>query len=111
MRRGTTPTLQLTVSNEDGSPCDITQDEIYVTFVESGTEGQKFTKRETDPGVSMEVVGNATVVSITLTQNETLAFKARHKVSVQMRSKHGAKASATGIAKFKVEEILLDGEI
>ncbi len=109
MRRGTTPTIQLTVSNEDGSLCDITQDDVYVTFVESGEDGVTFTKREDE--IDMEVVGNDTVVSIELTQEETLMFKPRRRVKIQLRSKHGDKAQATGITKFKVEEILLDGMI
>ena len=109
MRRGTTPTIQLTVSNEDGSLCDITQDDVYVTFVESGENGVTFTKREDE--IDMEVVGNDTVVSITFSQEETLSFQQRHRVRVQLRSKHGNKAIATDITGFKVEEILLDGEI
>lgn len=109
MRRGTTPTLQLAVTNEDGSACDLTGCDVYVTFEEIGTGGAKFTKREDE--LEMEVVDDTTIVTVTLSQEETLAFKAPHSVKVQLRAKHGNKAIATGITKFKVEEILLDGEI
>lgn len=111
MRRGTTPTITLTVSNEDGSSCDLTEDEIYVTFVESGADGVTITKTNKDPGVTVEVVEDATVVSVKLSQEETLRFRPRRRVKVQLRSKHGTATQATGIAKFKVDEILMDGEI
>jgi hypothetical protein len=32
MRRGTTPTVTLTVRSSDGGPCDLTDADIYVTF-------------------------------------------------------------------------------
>lgn len=106
MRRGTTPTITLTVSNEDGSPCDLTTQEVYVTF----DDGQRqFTKRENE--VSMAFDGKETTIGITLTQAETLRFKVGKRVRVQVRCKAMGIAQATTIDSFDPEEILLEGEI
>ena len=111
MRRGTTPTITLTVTNEDNSPLDLTNDEVYITFKESGSNGSLLTKRETDDGVSITVNGNASIVEVTLTQAETLGFRPGRTVSVQIRAKDADVAIATDIGHFDAEEILLDGEI
>lgn len=111
MRRGTTPTVTLTVTNEDGTPIDLTGQEVHVTFQESGRDGVTFTKRETDEGVAVSVDGDASIVEVTLTQAETLRFRTGRKVRVQVRCKDLDVAIATDIGQFDAEEILLDGEI
>jgi len=111
MRRGTTPTVTLTVSSDDGSDIDLTGQEVYVTFKESGSKGAFFTKRETDPGVDIIHEEPNTIITVTLTQAETLSFKQNKTVRVQARCKTGDKAIATEIGTFETEEILLDGEI
>ena len=111
MRRGTTPTITLTVTNDDKTPLDLTNDEVYVTFQETGSNGRTFTKRETDEGVVITTDGDASVVAITLTQAETLQFRSGRNVRVQVRAKDSGVAIATDIGQFSAEEILLDGEI
>ena len=111
MRRGTTPTVTLRVTNSDGSDCDLTGNELYVTFKEEGSKGSKFTKRETDEGVSVAHEGKATVISVALTQKETLGFSTNSTIAVQLRCKALGIAQATTIETFKAEEILQDGEI
>lgn len=111
MRRGTTPTITLTVSSDDGSDIDLTGQEVYVTFRENGPNGASFTKRETDDGVVITHEEPNSIVSVTLTQAETLGFKENRTVRVQARCKIGNTAIGTKIESFEVEEILLDGEI
>lgn len=115
MRRGTTPTVTLTITNPDMTDCDLTGYELYITFREK-TNNKKitpyiFTKRETDEGVEIIHEDLATIINITLTQKETLGFSTDSIVQVQLRCKSLDIAQATTIRDFKVEEILLDGEI
>ena len=111
MRRGTTPTVKLVIANKDGSDCDLSGYDLYVTFEESGRDGVTLTKREDDEGVTVTHADNKTSVSVRLTQKETLSFAVGSTVKVQVRAKHLNTAIASGIAKFKAEEILLEGEI
>ena len=108
MRRGTTPTIVLTITNDDGTNCDLTSAENHVTFSEVGTD-YEITK--TDEDITATVSGKATVISVTLTQAETLGFSENHSVRVQVRSKLDEVVTASEIATFNVGEILLDGEI
>ena len=107
MRRGTTPTVTLTVTNEDGTPCDLTGAELFVTFQEQGCAGRELTKTDVDAVVD----GDATVITLTLSQEDTLAFREGYKVRVQVRAKKDGKALASTIASFGADEILMDGEI
>ena len=110
MRRGTTPTITLTVTNEDGTACDLTDDDIYVTFHLAGAASTgDVTKRETD--MTVETVDDATVLTIPLTQAETLAWPEGGTLEVQLRCKDSGIAQATNITSIAVERILLDGEI
>lgn len=119
MRRGTTPTITFTVTNADNSDCDLTDHELYITFQEkpSSRDTNKrstlysFTKRETDENVNVSHEGLSTVIEIKLTQAETLGFSTGRTVQVQLRCKALDMVQATTIEGFKVEEILLDGEI
>ena len=110
MRRGTTPTVVLTVTNEDGSALDLTGADLHVTLQEQGSGGHELTKTGED--VSAAVDGKATVLTVSLTQAETLAFHEGRKVRAQLRAKTAnGKAVASTIAAFDAEEILLEGEI
>ena len=109
MRRGTTPTVTMTVKNTDGSPCDLTDADLYITFKEKSVNGVEITKRETDADV--EIDGNASVVSVYLTQEETLSFTTGRTVRAQIRSKKAGIAEATDIDSFQAEEILYEGVI
>ena len=118
MRRGTTPTITLVITNLDGSDCDLTGHELYITFQEKENKNDKkrtslygFTKRETDDGVEISHSGLSTIIDVTLTQTETLGFSAGRIIQVQLRCKALGIAQATTIEGFKAEEILLDGEI
>lgn len=111
MRRGTTPTVTLTVKGIDGGDCDLTNADIYVTFADKKKSNVILTKSTNDEGVSVELVDNYTVVKIVLTQADTLSFKMNSRVRVQLRAKKGQKAIASDIGEFTMEEILLDGEI
>lgn len=120
MRRGTTPTITLTITNSDGGDCDLTEHELYITFQEKPSAKEKnnarlslygFTKRETDKGVEVFHEGKSTIIGITLSQAETLGFSSGRTIQVQLRCKALGIAQATTIDGFKAEEILLDGEI
>ena len=107
MRRGTTPTVTLSVTNTDGSPCDLSGQEIHVAF-ESGSK--KLIKTEDD--MTVTVGDTATTLSIPLSQAETLSFREGKTVRVQLRCKSATgKAQATNIGSFTADEILEEGEI
>ena len=100
MRRGTTPTLVLTVSNFDLT----TAKSLYVTIAQFGN---KLTKKSGDSSLKVE----ADTVSIWLTQEETLSFKSG-SAEIQLRGiSEGGEAFATEIAHIPVESILLEGVI
>lgn len=109
MRRGTTPTVTFTVSSKDGSALDLTGADIYVTFKEKSKDGSEITKSGED--VSVTTSGLKSVISVTLTQEDTLSFHAGKSVRAQIRSKRSDVAMATDIVAFSVDEILKDGEI
>ena len=107
MRRGTTPTVKLTITSPSGEPCDLTDCEIHVTFEGAG---KQIVKRESDISVMTE--GGATVLGVDLTQEETLSFPEGRKVRVQVRAKDGSgRAIASSIAEFMADEILEEGVI
>jgi hypothetical protein len=115
VRRGTTPTVTLTVTNTNETDCDLTNSELYITFQEKpksqATKPYNLTKRETDDSVSITHEGLSTIIEVTLSQEETLAFSTGSMIRVQLRCKELGVAQATDIKEFKAEEILLDGEI
>ena len=98
MRRGTTPTYTLTVD------ADLTGWTCYVTLKGTG----KVLNLEGDR-LSVEGGETSTVV-FSLTQKETLGFKAG-KCEVQVRAIRNGTAIATDIATLEVGRILRDGEI
>lgn len=111
MRRGTTPTITLVVENEDGTPLDLTGQTVEVAFLESGTDGKLLVKREDDEGVAIEADGGASVVTVHLTQEETLKFREGRSIEVQVRANVLGEAIATEITSVESERILRDGVI
>ena len=111
MRRGTTPTVAITVANDDGTPLDLTEHEFYVTFKERGASGAIVERTESDDGVEVDFDGTKSVVSVLLSQADTLRFHTGAKVLVQVRAKRAGVAIATDIDGFDAEEILKEGEI
>lgn len=114
MRRGTTPTISLTVTSYDLSQAT----HIWVTFEQqsSGTEITKKWERYPDPedpnpNDGILVVGQ--VITCKLSQEETLEF-AKGNVQVQIKIKEDDfddetprdTVVGTVIEKLKVEEIL-----
>ena len=99
MRRGTTPTITLTVD------ADIADWTVYVSF----NNGNTVTTLE-DDRLTKTVNSGQTFIDITLTQEETLAFTVG-KVEVQIRAIKDDVAIATNIMGMDVDRIILDGEI
>ena len=109
MRRGTTPTVTVTVTNDDKTAVDLRGRSLFLTFKEQGCGGAEITKTEED--MAIEVEGKATILSVPLTQEETLSFHSGYKVRVQLRCTDGDDAAATDIAEFTADEILKEGVI
>lgn len=102
MRRGTTPTLTLTVTGVS----TLETDHVYVTIQQGG---HTLTIESTDDTYSYDSVEN--VISITMTQEQTLLF-GEGKGSVQVRGiSAGGSAWASSIKSIDIGRILLDGEI
>lgn len=103
MRRGTTPTLRVTVD------ADITEYKLYLALK---TRGKLIVKSD-ELEVSTEEgdKGTVTVIICRLTQEDTLAMQAGQKCEVQIRAvdKGGATALASNIDSIPVERILQDG--
>lgn len=99
MRRGTTPTISITVKGLS----DIQINKAYLTLKQRGTVVEK---TEAD----MEIDGD--MLQVALTQEETLKFMARAEINVQLRvlSKSGT-AYASNIVTVPVEAILKEGVI
>jgi hypothetical protein len=99
MRRGTTPTLQITVTG-------LSKIEIQVLHLIIEQQGVVIKKTEQDVSIDGEVISAA------LTQEETLSLTAGMDVAVQLRvlSKSGT-ACASNIVPVPVGEILEDGVI
>ena len=97
MIRGTTPTLTLTLSNE------LDFDTYYVTFKQEGfTVIEKTEETSTREGA---------VITVPLTQDDTLRLKDGVAVEIQVRGKIGENAYATKIKKVYPEAILKEGVI
>ena len=99
MRRGTTPTFQITVAGLN----DIEIGVLWLTLKQGTTE---ITKEKGD----VEIQGD--VISTALTQEETLVFKEGAKVGIQLRAlSTNNTAYASNIVYTDVEKILKDGVI
>ena len=103
MRRGTTPTLHVTVD------ADLTDMELYLALKSGGRP--LVVKRNRDMEVSVE--DGKTSIELRLSQSDTLAMKSGDKCEVQLRAvtDGGDTAIATTIASIPVQRILQDGEL
>ena len=99
MRRGTTPTLTLTVD------ADLTGHHVYVTLQNAGS----LLTLENDR-LDIDVASGTTTIGLTLTQDETLAF-CDCPAEVQVRAIKDGVAIATDIRHVAVNRILLEGAI
>lgn len=99
MRRGTTPTLQITVTGLT----DIEVQNLYLTLRQGQT-----TIKKTESGVTID----GEVISATLTQEETLSLVAKVDVALQLRVlSTNNTAYASNIVTVPVEAILKEGVI
>lgn len=112
MRRGTTPTFRITVGQ------DVSGMSLYLAFKQRGEK--VIVKRESEMAVSTEdtigsdgVTRTVTVLTVALTQADTLKLKAREKCEVQLRAVRdgGSTALASDIGTLSVGRILQDGEL
>lgn len=99
MRRGTTPTITLTVD------ADVSDWTLYVSMSNGGSivtfEDDRLTKT---------LDGPQTIIELTLTQEETLAFSTG-SLEVQIRAIKDGVAVATAIGNLDVDRIIKDGVI
>lgn len=102
-RRGTTPTIEVEVVDRD-----VTDLELRLSFAQDDVLVVKF---GADLDVSLE--GGTTLVAATLTQDDTLQFRAGGYCEVQIRGYKdgGLVAMATGCGKLKVLKILEEGAL
>ena len=98
MKRGTTPTLTLTVD------ADISDWTVYASFK---TNGEVFTFE--NDRLQMSAEEDVTTILLTLTQEETLARQG--SAEVQVRAIKNGTAIATDIQRVDVGRILKDGVI
>ena len=99
MRRGTTPTITLTVD------ADIVGWTVYASF---RTNGKLFTFE--NDRLQMTADDDVTTILLTLTQEETLSLDVG-TVDVQVRAIKDGTAIATDIQRVNVGRILKDGVI
>ena len=100
MFRGTTPTIQVNLSNVDFTNVS----ELWFTISQLG---RVIINRELD-----EVTIEGTTITVTLTQEETLALRANANTRLQVRLlMNDGCAMATPITKLDVNGILKDGVI
>lgn len=103
MRRGTTPTLEITVD------ADLSGFNIYLTF----KNGDKLlTKTNDDLSIEYESGQHpSTTITAILSQEDTLSFKSGTTCEVQVRAvdDSGYPAVATTIGTLPVDRILLGG--
>ena len=100
MRRGTTPTVTITVHG-----CDLSEFEtIFVTFRQGTTLLDK-------TGGDLEIEGNK--ISVLLTQLDTLIFdSSKRTVEIQIRAvNEGGVAVASNIRQIPIDAILKEGVI
>lgn len=99
MRRGTTPTLQITISGLE----DIQTSKLYLTLKQDSIIIEKTEK---------DVTIDGNVLSAELTQEDTLAFIANKNVLLQVRILSASDtAYATNILSIPAGAILKDGVI
>ena len=100
MRRGTTPTITVTVG------ADLTGKEIHLAF----QSGELVVKSGNDLDVSVE--DGITTITTALTQEDTLSFStAQCRVQARAFNSDGSIALATDIGTLDVRDILEDGKL
>ena len=99
MRRGTTPTITLTLD------CDLTGHTVYVTLQDGGEQLTLGNDR-----LTLDVADGVTTISFTLSQEETLAMP-ESTAEVQVRAIKDGVAVASTIGRVAVSRILLEGVI
>lgn len=99
MRRGTTPTLVVTVG------ADLSGLEVHLAI----NSGGLLIKETSD--LEIEIEDGTTTITAKLTQNDTLAMKSGQNCEVQVRAytADGSIAMATTIGSVPVDRILEDG--
>ena len=100
MRRGTTPTLSITVTGLSVSDLKT----IYVTFKQGDIELTKTTE-----DVSIDDYYNT--ISVPLTQEDTLKFNGNVSVQIRGLLADDVTAIASKIKTISMDKILLDGVI
>ena len=100
MRRGTTPTLTITVTNL--TVADLKT--IYVTFKQGDVELTK-----TNDDITVDEYYNT--ISVPLTQEDTLKFSGTVSVQIRGLLEDGVTAIASKIKTISIDKILLDGVI
>jgi len=103
MRRGTTPTITLTVD------ADVTGHAVEVTLRRPFMEPLTLTNDPDDNRLAMALDDGKTAIEFTLTQDETLAMHG--PVEVQVRAVKNGVAIATDIGTLDVGRILREGVI
>ena len=98
MRRGTTPTITVTLDAEA-----ITLDALYLTIAQYGET--RIEKNLADGSV------DGTAITFPLTQEDTLALDQDAQAEIQVRGRIGAHAFASDVLVVSVDKILKDGEI
>ena len=102
--RGTTPSFTLNFPT-----IDLTGWDVYISF-EQPKDNVLFTLRNED--LAIIPANNGCKAQFTLTQKQTLMFSEKGQVGIQMRAtQEGMPAVAGRIKTFKVNRIVLDGEI
>ena len=94
MRRATTPSIEIAIDE------NITGCWYRVTFAQR--YGPKIVKDQDE----CELSEDGKTITVNLTQSETLLFKTKENVKVQVKFGMGDKVSASSIAVLKVGEIL-----
>ena len=101
MRRGTTPTITITVIGEDFAGAT-----MYVTL-----EQGEFEITKTGADVVVTATQTGSTVAIFLTQEETLSFaKGNAKIQIRWINSSGI-AQASPIKNIAIDPILLEGVI
>ena len=102
MRRGTTPTVTVTVG------ADITAMHVYLAFKQAGRD---IIVKE-NPDFTMMFEDDATTIACPLAQEDTLAFKpGKCEVQIRATEADGAVALATNIGTVDIGRILLEGRL
>lgn len=96
--RGTTPTLAI------DADADLTGYTVHIYLMNNGSIFDL-----TPAGIAPADTG--CIVTVALTQDQTLQLDARYPLFVQLRAKQGEQVVASDVAQLQVEDIIKDGEL